>query len=189
MDGWVGAVWVQRDLNCTAGQSEKRKASCRKHVSREAKVSKHFLEILASCQPLLFVPNAKATLTAEKLVHMSSMSFLFIVSTIKHSFVVFAAELSWTESETCYEGSSTLSVRSALSQVREWIIWGRKAIINILRYLCHRQVLCCVFVCEKVPSEHGKGASCQLYSAIYVLFKAYLLSGNTGLEVTEHVKH
>lgn len=86
--GWM-AGWEQSEdkeiLNCTAGQNGKRKASWRKHASREADVSKHFLEILARCQPPLSVPDVKATLTATRVVHMSSTGSLFIVSTLTNT--------------------------------------------------------------------------------------------------------
>lgn len=70
--GWM-AGWEQSEdkdiLNCTAGRSEKWKASCRKDPSREGDVSKHFLEILVRCQPPLSVPNVKTIPTAARAVH------------------------------------------------------------------------------------------------------------------------
>lgn len=81
-------------------------------------VPKH---ILPQCQPPLSVPNVKTMLTTERVVHMNSMGFLFIVSRSTNTLVVFAAALSWKESETYNEGSSTSSVVSTVSQVREYV--------------------------------------------------------------------
>lgn len=124
-------------------------------------VSKHFLEILARCQPPLSVPNIKKTmLIAGRVVQINSESFLLIVGSSKNSLLLFL--LLNCHGRTCNEGSSTSSVRSALSQAREQMILGRRAVINLVRNLCHREVLCCMFLCEMAPSEQGDGASCQL---------------------------
>lgn len=116
--GWM-AGWEQSEdkdiLNCKAGQSEKYKATCGKHPSRQGNVSKHFLEILARCQPPLSVPNVKTMLTAARVVH-TNWVFYHIVS--KNTLVV------------CYytvmDGLVMKAAAHPLSRPREQIILEQK---------------------------------------------------------------
>ena len=107
--------------------------------------------------------SVKTMLRAMRVGYLNCMGSLFIVSSSTNSFLLFLLL-------HCRGGSRRLVMKAVAHPLLDLLFlksgdesaWGEKTVINIVRCFYHRKLLCCMVLCEMVPSEHGKVCSCQL---------------------------